>query len=1015
MRLSSFHIDGFGALAGTAAEEITPGLVVVLGPNEAGKSTLFDFLSGVLFGFPSRKDSPRFHAPVRGGRHGGRVGFVDDSGGRWVVERHAGAQRGLEVRLPDGSEGDERSLSRALAGASAALFEAVFAVGLDDLGHMKNLESDEVRELLFAASILGQRRTATKAMKHLAEVRDELARPRREDATANRLAAQLEQLRAELTSARQEAARYEGLQHQAAAADDELAAMRRQLKALRDNERELEVLAGCWQHFRRAETAEEELRALPPPGHGAALLEQGAAIRELADERSGHFERVEKLAELQQQRRSIEISIERRLSVMGPGWTREQAAGAPDPDILAENARGARERLNTLRTGVASAQAVLAQAEHLLRAAGGATTTDVVPDRRQLEELTTATSELRERLGEAERLQLEVLADERSLALDRSARAAHDRAGRSAALALLVCGLAVCVLGVALIAGGQRGPAGAAGAVGLVLLAAGGLVWRARGRHGARGDTGSAAAGAGSAPASARAATERAMMLERTRARIEVLASELGLGLPASRVDLDRLAATLQRQSERRRQLDDQVAARAEAEARVATAAEAVRQAIGALSDEQDAHEAWCAGHGFAATGRPDAALEAIAELAELRERLQDLGRIEKGIADLEPSVTSFETRCHRLFEAIGPALIGESPTVVATVGGTAPGVPAEVTLIELVRRLEEAIGLDARRSALRREASEAESALETALGAGETGERLRSKLAGGDVLAWSSEREALEPAIHRLEQAEEDTVRRHQSLAEEMRRLATSDRIADLERRQEALEVELDATLHRYLVLGAARALLQRTLGRHERERQPAVVARAAAHFARVTGGRYVGLLADAGIDGRQTIRVLSTTGEAIDATSLSRGTIEQLYLCLRLGLADSFAERSVSLPIVLDDVLVNFDPERATTVAAELAETARSHQVVFLTCHPHLAETVLRAAGQSQVESQLIQLGRLGEPAGKVEQLALAALAALPDLPSHTAEADEAETPAAERQLPTLRPAVGETPRSS
>ncbi|MGA8679077.1 MAG: hypothetical protein WB592_01260, partial [Acidimicrobiales bacterium] len=182
-----------------------------------------------------------------------------------------------------------------------------------------------------------------------------------------------------------------------------------------------------------------------------------------------------------------------------------------------------------------------------------------------------------------------------------------------------------------------------------------------------------------------------------------------------------------------------------------------------------------------------------------------------------------------------------------------------------------------------------------------------------------------------------------------------------------------------------------------------------------RVTGGRYVGLLADAGIDGRQTIRVLSTTGEAIDATSLSRGTIEQLYLCLRLGLADSFAERSVSLPIVLDDVLVNFDPERATTVAAELAETARSHQVVFLTCHPHLAETVLRAAGQSQVESQLIQLGRLGEPAGKVEQLALAALAALPDLPSHTAEADEAETPAAERQLPTLRPAVGETPRSS
>ncbi|HXY45080.1 MAG TPA: hypothetical protein VEH29_12910, partial [Acidimicrobiales bacterium] len=335
--------------------------------------------------------------------------------------------------------------------------------------------------------------------------------------------------------------------------------------------------------------------------------------------------------------------------------------------------------------------------------------------------------------------------------------------------------------------------------------------------------------------------------------------------------------------------------------------------------------------------------------------------------------------------------------------------------LAGLVHRLDDVTRLEARREALEREVTGAESALESALGAGETGERLRERLAGGDVLAWASEREELEPAIDGLRQAEEDTVRRHQSLAEEMRRLGASDRIADLERRQEALEVELDAVLRRYLVLGTARALLQRTLARHERERQPAVVARAAAHFARVTAGRYVALLADAGIDGRQTIRVMSATGEIVDATSLSRGTIEQLYLCLRLGLADSFAERSVSLPIVLDDVLVNFDPERARAVAAELAETARSHQVVFLTCHPHLAETVLRAGAHSEAESQLIQLGRLGERAGRAEQLALAALTALPDLPEHRGTAVEAETATTERPLPSFRPAAGEAPMSS
>jgi uncharacterized protein YhaN len=211
------------------------------------------------------------------------------------------------------------------------------------------------------------------------------------------------------------------------------------------------------------------------------------------------------------------------------------------------------------------------------------------------------------------------------------------------------------------------------------------------------------------------------------------------------------------------------------------------------------------------------------------------------------------------------------------------------------------------------------------------------------------------------------------------MQRLATSDRIAELERHQDALEVELDGVLRQYLVLGTARALLQATLSRHERERQPAVVARAAAHFERVTGGRYTGLLASSGSDGKQTIRVLSRAGEAIDASNLSRGTIEQLYLCLRLGLADSFAERSVSLPIVLDDVLVNFDPDRAGAVATELVASARAHQMLFLTCHPHLAEMMMRASAGSSTASQLIELGRR-EPDS--QQAALPLLTALPPL---------------------------------
>jgi uncharacterized protein YhaN len=333
--------------------------------------------------------------------------------------------------------------------------------------------------------------------------------------------------------------------------------------------------------------------------------------------------------------------------------------------------------------------------------------------------------------------------------------------------------------------------------------------------------------------------------------------------------------------------------------------------------------------------------METIATLAELRSQLAGLARVDKAIADLESSVTSFANSCRELLSAIGADRAGEP----------------DATLSGLVRLLDDATALETHRSALEHEFSTAETAIEHALGSGDAADRMRAELASGDVLEWATERADLEPSIEELRQAEEDAVRRHQSLA----------------------EVELEAALRHYLVLGTARALLQRTLTRHERERQPAVVASAASHFERVTGGRYVGLLADAASDGKQTLRVLSKTNEAIDAAHLSRGTVEQLYLCLRLGLADSFAQRSVSLPIVLDDVLVNFDPDRARAVASELVASAGSHQIVFLTCHPHIAEMMLRAGADGSAESQLVELGRL-EPDN--EQAALPLLTALPPL---------------------------------
>ena len=75
MRMAEFHIEGFGRFADVSFTDIPAGLSIVLGDNEAGKTTLLAFLRSVLFGLPARRQK-NFYPPLQGGRKGGRCASV---------------------------------------------------------------------------------------------------------------------------------------------------------------------------------------------------------------------------------------------------------------------------------------------------------------------------------------------------------------------------------------------------------------------------------------------------------------------------------------------------------------------------------------------------------------------------------------------------------------------------------------------------------------------------------------------------------------------------------------------------------------------------------------------------------------------------------------------------------------------------------------------------------------------------------------------------------------------------
>ncbi len=57
LHLSRMHITNFGAFANRVVGPFEPGLNIVYGSNEAGKSTLNAFLGGVLFGWAEARGS----------------------------------------------------------------------------------------------------------------------------------------------------------------------------------------------------------------------------------------------------------------------------------------------------------------------------------------------------------------------------------------------------------------------------------------------------------------------------------------------------------------------------------------------------------------------------------------------------------------------------------------------------------------------------------------------------------------------------------------------------------------------------------------------------------------------------------------------------------------------------------------------------------------------------------------------------------------------------------------------
>ncbi|MFM7151618.1 MAG: ATP-binding protein, partial [Gemmataceae bacterium] len=315
----------------------------------------------------------------------------------------------------------------------------------------------------------------------------------------------------------------------------------------------------------------------------------------------------------------------------------------------------------------------------------------------------------------------------------------------------------------------------------------------------------------------------------------------------------------------------------------------------------------------------------------DLRSRRQQaLGNLQREEAE-HRTLESRLTKCQAQMESLR----------VETGAKTAEEIPQALERSNQRRQLEEA------RSRLRKTlhqmagASSIDDFLNEAM---QQQEGLEARIAEG--------RDAREGLNARIEELNQKVAISQQKMDEWKR--ATSE--AALERQEIAsMKEQVAQDVRTYAVQSLAQFVLHQSIERYCQHHQGALLSRAGDYFKLLTDQQFKEVKTDMDETGKPIlVACRNDPEEQVEVTGLSDGTRDQLFLALRLaGIEkhlDHPQENSGPMPLLLDDILVNFDDRRAEATFRCLGKLSQKTQILLFTHHRHLADIAKKALQEGE-----------------------------------------------------------------
>jgi uncharacterized protein YhaN len=185
-------------------------------------------------------------------------------------------------------------------------------------------------------------------------------------------------------------------------------------------------------------------------------------------------------------------------------------------------------------------------------------------------------------------------------------------------------------------------------------------------------------------------------------------------------------------------------------------------------------------------------------------------------------------------------------------------------------------------------------------------------------------------------------------------------DAAADFRQQAEACAATMRRDAARFVRLRLAMHLLQNQIERFRQENQGPLLAKSGAVFKQITCGAFSGLGAEFNAEDVPVLVGVRPDGSKVGIDGMSDGSRDQVFLALRLAALEQHLEAHEAMPLILDDLLMTFDNERAQAILPQLRSLAQRTQIFLFTHHRHLVELCRQVLGDGQ-----FQLHSLGQAA--------------------------------------------------